>query len=248
MCVHGAFLRDNFWLLANETYAYEQLNWAADVLSQCESRNEKVVIICHHSIILWQESLADAFLAIAEQYQSTIVNYLMGHTHCNQYTALHTAAGAPMDVSFVGGSVVPYTNLNPGFMLYEYDREAVASGANYTSLIQQARGYWADLDDANESNATDWKVYYDMAADLGVSGLDAASLAPISPQYRTNNTLYTTYITAYSKGVVSSPDSPQNVACATSSNTQAEFHTCMHASGVEEAQIQEERARADGNC
>jgi hypothetical protein len=243
---------DNFWLLANQTDAVDQLNWAADVLRQMVELDEKAIVICHAPIILWNTGLATAFLAIAEQYQSTIVNFFMGHTHYNQYATLHSSAGVPMHVAYVGGSVVPYSGVNPGFLSYEYNRSAVFHADPYPYLVESAFGYWLDLAEANALNNTDaqWSIVrYDMAVALGVPSLDAATLVALAPNYLTNATLYHTYSTAMYKGLPNArPYPPKSVQCGTTCNTDAEYHTCMHAGGVEEAHIQAAEAEAKVNC
>ena len=241
------FVSDNFWLLANLTDAYDQLNWFADVMRQVSSLNEKAIIICHASVHEWNSDLADAFLIIAEQYQTNIVNYFMGHTHYNQYQALHDSKGNPMAVTFIGGSIVPFTAVNPGFQVYSYSRDEVAaSNPSYTYLVKSAVSHWLDLNQANAANDTDaqWPIQrFDMAAEYGLPDLSPASMATLSSQYSTNSTLYTAYVNSQFKGYVPKSGGPsvESIACLTSTNTGKEYHACLHKAGMKEKKIQKAR-------
>lgn len=241
------FTNDNFWLLVNQTAAYEQLNWFGDVLRQAAARSEKMIVICHAPIIKWNSDIAQAFLKIVEPLQTTIVNYFMGHTHLNQYATLRNAAGQPMHVAYIGGSVVPYSSLNPGYMLYHYSRDAVSAQSDYRVLVQEAHAYWLDLPQANANNDTSsWgALRYNMSAALGVATLDAASLANLAPQFVTNAGLYDAYVNAMFKGVAQTAPTPQAVQCQTSSNTDAEYHACMHKQGMSEQRIKETNSIED---
>jgi sphingomyelin phosphodiesterase len=240
------FTKDNFWLLGNQTDAEDQLNWIADVLSQATALNEKVIVICHHPLLSWDSKIATAFLTIAEQYQTTIVNYFFGHTHFNGYSALHNADGKPMHVTYTGGSIVPYSYINPGYMEYGYDRQAVANNATYSYLVQSAHAHWLSLEQANTANDTDtqWPLLrWDMQTGLGVETLDPATLFDLAPEYITNATLYAQFLYTQSKDLPqSSPDSAKQVRCATASNLDQEYHDCMHAAGFSEEQIQAKEA------
>ena len=120
---------DNFWLLANQTDAEDQLNWFADVLGQALELGEKVVVMCHAPLDTWNPSVAAAYLSIATSFQSTILNIFMGHTHNNQIQTLHQLAqdgtqGTPMHTAWIAGSVTPYTKLNPGLTRHDTSERA----------------------------------------------------------------------------------------------------------------------------
>ena len=253
---------DNFWLLANLTFAQDQLNWMADVLEQATALGEKAIIICHAPVNSWNNGLANAYRVIATKYASTILNLFMGHTHQNSVQTLHAltsvtgAEGAPQHVAWVGGSIVPFTNINPGFMLYEYDRAAVASGTAGPTLVTQAASYWLDLPAANAANSTAglWSSAtpnWNATADMGVLTLDAASIAAAAgAQLSSNTTQYASFVSSMFKGVSqkSGWPSPKDVGCKILSDTAADAHTCAHRAGHTEEQIRAMEAEEAGRC
>lgn len=247
-CASGC--SDNFYLLANQTDGQNQLNWFGDVLAQAAALGEKAIVICHAPLPDWNDGFANAFLGIATRYRSTLVNAFMGHTHTNEFNALHErladgSKGEPAWVAWVGGSVVPYTDVNPGFMRYLYDRAAVAAQSNYSTLVQAAVGHWIDLAQANAANSTKelWmnSARYNVTADMDVKTLDAATLAALAPLFGSNERQYQSYVSGMFKGAVQPSGgvpTPQQVACAVVSDTAAQKHMCMHAAGHNEKQIQ----------
>lgn len=255
---------DNFWLLANHTFAQDQLNWMADVLAQTSALGEKAIIICHAPLVTWNNGLANAYRVIATKYASTILNLFMGHTHENSIQTLHAlesvsggTQGAPQHVAWVGGSIVPFTNINPGFMLYEYDRAAVATGTAGPTLVTQAASYWLDLPAANAANSTEglWSTAspnWNATADMGVAALDAPSIAAAASAQLASNatTAYASFVRAMSKGVLpkSGWPSAHAVSCKILSDTAADAHTCAHGAGLTEQQIRDTEAEEASRC
>jgi sphingomyelin phosphodiesterase len=247
------FTSDNFWLLANRTAAEDQLNWYADVLRQASELGEKAIILAHHPLLSWEVSFAQPFLNITEMYSTVVLNLFAGHTHNNQYETTRSAANPAkaLHVMYVGGSIVPFTDINPGYMQYVYSRDQIASGTA-TQLVEEAMGYWMVLPEANANNdtTTQWSTLrYNMTAALGVSGLDAQSLSDLAPSYLSNPQLLSSYLNAKYKGVTQGgADSAQLVRCSTASNTESDFHACMHAQGLQEKRIQSLMEVEEGNC
>jgi len=248
---------DNFWIWSNKTDGQRQLNWLADVLSQTRALGEKAIIICHAPIASWDTSLAEQYLAIGATYSDVIVNLFMGHTHHNALHVLHAPAGVngteegtPLHVAYVGGSIVPFGNVNPGFLVFEYDRAAVASGGNYSALVQGGQAHWVDLPTANTHNTTkgQWDtVRFDWLAGLGTDSLDAAALAAVAQRLTSNSTLYEGYVSTMYKGVKQTLfPSALYCACDMTADTAAQFHLCLHADGMNDEQkvrlIEDEKA------
>lgn len=226
------------------------MNWFADVLRQISDLDERAIIICHAPLHDWLDDIGKSFLNITEQYRSTILNLFMGHTHYNQYQSLHDTSGEPMHVAYVGGSVVPYTGVNPSFFEYSYQRETINEEST-TYLVERAVSHWIILDQANLANDTftQWPIErYDMARDLGIPALDPESLASLSPLYVTNTTLYDTYLNAQYKGVATSDPTPAlQIDCYTHTNTIQEYHSCLHQAGMKDEEIRR-RQKLDQKC
>jgi len=253
------FTDDNFWLLANQTDAENQLNWLANVLEQMsgpDGTHEKAIIICHHPLKSWRQDMAEAFINITQQHRQTIVNMFMGHTHHNQYATVSTldeASPTPMFMSFIGGSVVPFTNLNPGFLQYTYDRSEVYAQSDYQQLVHEAYPHWLDLPAANANNDTaSWvKPRYSLAQQLGVASLSAKDLFDLGPSYLNNATLLTAYQDWYFKGAsaLNDPLAAQYVFCMTTfASTDGQYHQCMNKQGVNVAASMKMEEEMDANC
>jgi hypothetical protein len=261
------FTNDNFWLLANLTFADDQLNWIADVLEQASRLDEKVIFIGHAPLLTWNNDIAETFLNITENYRDTILQLFMGHTHMNEYAALHDAQGQPMHVAYTGGSLVPYSLLNPGFTVYEYNRSYLNQKQPIKSdnsdaadskqldptgyLVQNAYSYWLILTEANEWNNTDaqWSIVRcNMSESFGISDLSPQSLFDLAPSYVTNSTLVTVYNDRRNKGYPSVAPSGKSIKCDTSTNTPQENHDCKHAAGLLEKHIQDGVERQKELC
>lgn len=47
---------------------------------------------------------------------------LLGHSHSSGVTIINDHDGVPLQIEYIVGSVTPYTDLNPGWRIYRYNR------------------------------------------------------------------------------------------------------------------------------
>lgn len=57
------------------------------------------------------------------RYESTITAQFFGHTHYDEYELFYDTSdfGRAVNVAFIGPSVTPYADLNPGYRIYYVD-------------------------------------------------------------------------------------------------------------------------------
>ncbi|KAK9876806.1 hypothetical protein WA026_015044 [Henosepilachna vigintioctopunctata] len=115
----------NWWLLLNSTDPATELQWFIYELQSAEFNGEKVHVIGHippgHSDCLkvWSRN----YYSIINRYESTITAQFFGHTHYDEFEVFydHQDLSRPSSIAYVGPSVSPYYDLNPGYRIYYVD-------------------------------------------------------------------------------------------------------------------------------
>lgn len=115
----------NWWLLLNSTDPATELQWFIYELQSAEFSNEKVHIIGHippgHSDCLkvWSRN----YYRIISRYESTITSQFFGHTHFDEFEVFYDTKdfGRANNIAYIGPSVTPYNDLNPGYRIYYVD-------------------------------------------------------------------------------------------------------------------------------
>ncbi|KAH1003584.1 hypothetical protein HUJ04_003485 [Dendroctonus ponderosae] len=159
----------NWWLLLNSTDPATELQWFIYELQSAEFNGEKVHVIGHippgHSDCLkvWSRN----YYAIISRYESTIISQFFGHTHYDEFEVFydHTDLARPINVAYVGPSVSPYYDLNPGYRIYYVDGDhdkttrAVVDHETWTMNLKEANIYgypiWFQLYSARQSFGMD---------------------------------------------------------------------------------------------
>lgn len=136
----------NFWLLYGSNSLNQQLNWLHDTLLHAETNNEKVHILRHIPLghagcfRFWTRE----YTKIVERFHHIIAAQFEGHTHRNEFNLYYDQSDAKYatSIAFNGGSITPYSNVNPNYMVYYVDK---------TSLeVIDFESYMFNLTDANE--------------------------------------------------------------------------------------------------
>jgi len=76
------------------------------------------------------------------RYESTITSQFFGHTHFDEYELFYDTQdlGRAVSVAYVGPSVTPYYDLNPGYRIYyvdgdrEHSTRVTTSRNNYRAV------------------------------------------------------------------------------------------------------------------
>lgn len=147
----------NWWLLLNSTDPATELQWLIYELQSAEFSGEKVHLIGHippgHSDCLkvWSRN----YYAIINRYESTITAQFFGHTHFDEFEVFYdpTDLGRATSIAYVGPSVSPYYDLNPGYRIYYIDGDHDQS----TRLVIDHETWIMNL---KEANLYDYPIWY----------------------------------------------------------------------------------------
>ena len=183
----------NWWLLINTTDPMGQLSWLIDILQNAENKNEKVHIIGH--IFPGGSSCLKAwswnYYKIVNRYENTISAQFFGHAHSDFYNMFYddVAFKRPTSVLYIPGSVTTYSNLNPGYRIYDVD--GFYNGSSWYPL--DYHNYILNLTDVNKSNKPVWKEEYSPKADLGLKNLYPEDWDDLINRLQANDTLFQKY-------------------------------------------------------
>ncbi|KAI1319697.1 hypothetical protein EDD11_003391 [Mortierella claussenii] len=167
-----------------------ELQWLITQLQAAEDAGERVWIIGHVG-----PSQTDCLQNWSAQYYQVIQRYsphvvaeqFFGHTHYDEF-ALYYQPGAKnaqnaVSTAWIGPSVTPYTNLNPGFRVYKVDT------GNWN--VYDAQTYVADLDQAASWDASgsspNWHLEYSARQAYGAF-VPVPTTSPLSPAWWHNVT------------------------------------------------------------
>lgn len=114
------------------------------------------------------EPFASTYVNLLSEYGDVIDNSFTGHTHFDDYRLLRDASGGVTGVEKIAPAISPVFGQNPGFLTYTYDRSTGAL-ADFTAT------YLANLEQAANPPAGDWKQEYSFAATYGQKDFSPAS-------------------------------------------------------------------------
>lgn len=147
----------NWWLLLNSTDPAKELQWFIYELQSAEFNGEKVHVIGHippgHSDCLkvWSRN----YYAIINRYESTVTAQFFGHTHFDEFEIFYDTEdySRATSIAYVGPSVTPYYNLNPGYRIYYIDGDRDQS----TRMVIDHETWVMNL---KEANLYDYPIWY----------------------------------------------------------------------------------------
>ncbi|KAG8316618.1 hypothetical protein J6590_046664 [Homalodisca vitripennis] len=134
------------WMILDPKDPADQLQWLRDTLLLAETRREKVHILMHgpsvetDTLQVWNRE----YNRIIERFQSTIVGQFLGHTHRDQFYVYYSPRTyKPVSVAWNGGSVTPFTNVNPNYRIYTIHKQ--------TLEVEDFDTYTYNLTEANQT-------------------------------------------------------------------------------------------------
>ncbi|KAJ1531727.1 hypothetical protein ONE63_000393 [Megalurothrips usitatus] len=147
----------NWWLLLNSTDPAKELQWFIYELQSAEFNEEKVHVIGHippgHSDCLkvWSRN----FYRIINRYESTIVSLFFGHTHYDEFELFYDTEdlGRAVGIAYIGPSVTPYSDLNPGYRIYYVDgdhKDTTRAVVDHETWVMNLK----------EANLYDYPIWY----------------------------------------------------------------------------------------
>ena len=244
---------DDFYTKYEQVDVSAQLDWLNDTLQQLDAMGgqARCVLIGHSSPIDWYDVFASEFNALLSRYQHLVLNAFFGHTHHNQVQLYSDSTSAPAHtVGYIGGSITPYTDVNPGVSVYSYDR-----ALQQPYLVRDVQYHWLNLTRANEQREADWAGVKATAS----SDYQLADLSPGSWWALTESMLagggeqsYEAMQRVWYKGLYGGGNSSvarrQCFACQLESDTDAQVAECTARAGVKcgrEEQSERQVAAAD---
>ena len=231
---------------ANLVDVSSQLNWLSDVLRQVKARDERVLLIGHQSPSSWWPEFSARFNALLTEYAGTVLHAFWGHTHHSEVQLYTDDADPPRahTVGYIGGSFTPYTDTNPGFQCYTYDRATASSSA---VLVNDYSVYWVELSLANARNAADWAVHMTARADLQLRDLGPSSWLALADSiaHGDSKAAFNALATAFRRGWSNATGvDPKDWGCTMQSDTDAKRRACLARLGEHSPQ-EKERVACD---
>ena len=219
--------RNNFLNFINTTNPDNSgmFSFLISELQAAEDANERVWIV-QHVLTGWDGSNPnpnpiDLYYQIIDRYSPHVIaNIFFGHTHEDQVMIYYSQNGTVRDaahaqaVGWIGPSVVPLTNLNSGFRMYEVDTGSFE--------IMDAYTWYADVNsfpaiDATKSGPT-YKFEYSTREAYPIgwpehAPLNATYWHRVTEAMEKNHTLVSVFNTYQGKMSVKSPNCTSD-ACA----------------------------------
>ncbi|KAJ8970429.1 hypothetical protein NQ317_006554 [Molorchus minor] len=164
----------NRWLLLNSTDPATELQWFIYELQSAEFNGEKSSChsyTCHippgHSDCLkvWSRN----YYAIISRYESIISSQFFGHTHFDEFEVFYDRSdlSRAVGIAYVGPSVSPYYNLNPGYRIYYVDGDHDKS----TRSVIDHESWTMNLREANLYGYPIWFKLYSARQAFGMDAL-----------------------------------------------------------------------------
>jgi sphingomyelin phosphodiesterase len=152
----------NVWLLQNSLNEDPNgmFKWLISELNSAESKGQKVFISSHvppngaDCLQKWSQT----YSKIVKAYAHVITAQFYGHTHWDEFEIFYSdskqkTAKNAIGNSFLVPSVTTFTDINPGFRIYEVDAESF--------YVKDYIQYYADLNESrNWKNGPEWKELY----------------------------------------------------------------------------------------
>ncbi|XP_073847882.1 sphingomyelin phosphodiesterase isoform X1 [Musca autumnalis] len=189
----------NWWLLLNSTDPATELQWFIYELQSAEFSNEKVHVIGHippgHSDCLkvWSRN----FYKIISRYENTIMAQFYGHTHFDEFEMFYDPADLshPNNIAYIGPSVSPYYDLNPGYRIYYVDGDHDTT----TRLVIDHESWIMNLKEANHYDYPIWYKLYTARSAYNMKALRPVDWDNLISELTHNQELFDLYYKNYWK-------------------------------------------------
>ena len=218
----NVYPKENWWqsLYNKDDYGH-QLAWLRDVLNQSKVNQEKVIILAHHSPNNWySKEFIDYYTNLLLEYSDIIEISIYGHQHSGPSLRLFYNNSVPKSFGIVGGSLTTYTELNPTFTVYIYNRT--------TNEIIDFEIWWADL--INISDDINWVMQYKFLERHNINSLNPIDLDIFAKSLLTNKTNWENYKNDYYRNISQSDGGKTNIElyCEIISLNEEEYKVCLN--------------------
>lgn len=224
--------RENFWLMINSTDPADELQWLISVLQAAEDSKEKVHIIGHIPPGYCMKSWSWSYYHIVNRYESTIAGQFFGHTHHDEFQMFYDEETLTRSVSvaFICPSVTTFTNLNPGYRVYDIDGDYPES----SHMVLDYETHILNLTVANEHGSSPkWTLLYRAQEAFGMKNVFPADWQELIQTFLKDDKLFQKFWYFYHKGHTT--EVCQNACkmatlCALESGRSDDPQQCMHLS------------------
>ena len=226
------------------TAAEAMMGWLERQLSDARAAGERVWLVHHIPIGIddyatlqargdlscparvtpfLKEPFASRFLLLLQEYAGTIQAGFSGHTHQDSYR-LVMDAGVAVAVEKTAASISPVFGNNPGFHLFDFDRQA-------GDMVDFSTWYLANLDEAALTVPGEWRREYVFTQAYGEQTYSPAAVERVAQRMLEagpdNQPARTTFSRLYpvSHGEIPSQALPA-YACAIGSIAPSAYTTC----------------------
>ncbi|XP_045170624.2 sphingomyelin phosphodiesterase-like [Mercenaria mercenaria] len=194
MCNHG-----NWWLYINNTDPAGMLQWFISELQDAENAGDKVHVIghiypgCSCCLKPWSWN----YYKIMNRYENTIAEQFFGHTHAMTYEMFYDekTSERPLGVAYMPGSITTYSNLNPGFRIYEIDGNYAGSSWR----VQDYTNYFLNITRANIYGEVVWQKEYSAKDAYKMTSLFPKDWSDLIYRMKADDTLFQTFCRHSSK-------------------------------------------------
>ncbi|KAF9192897.1 hypothetical protein BGZ50_008138 [Haplosporangium sp. Z 11] len=183
----------NFYLYANtaEYDPFNEIKWLVTQLQAAEDAGERVWIISHvgPSMTDCMQNWSHLYYQVVQRYSPHVIaEQFFGHSHYDEF-ALYYGPGAKsmqnaISTGWIGPSVTPFTDLNPGFRVYKVDTKSWN--------VFDSQTYIANLDQSAEWDKTgatpNWHLEYSAREAYGAY-VPVAANEPLSASWWHNVTM-----------------------------------------------------------
>jgi sphingomyelin phosphodiesterase len=160
---------ENYWLYINATDILDQLSWLAKTLQNSENIGEKVHILGHIHPSSCMDSWSENYYRIVNRYESTITGQFFGHSHSDEFELFYDLKDnkRATGIAYIPGSVTTYSNLNPGYRIYEVD----GLHSNATWQVLDYKNVFMNLTEANINLRPVYRTEYTAKEAYGLKSL-----------------------------------------------------------------------------
>jgi sphingomyelin phosphodiesterase acid-like 3 len=145
--------------------------------------------LCTSSIVpMWVPEWTARFDALLEQYRSTVIVALAGHTHTDDFRVIDPAA-ADSNYILISPAISPVYNQNPAFRTATYAKDG--------SLIDASVYYLTNLTFASSTTPGEWQLEYTFSKQWKASRIDTASLTALYSRIQADKSVRDDWLRLY---------------------------------------------------
>ncbi|XP_069688528.1 sphingomyelin phosphodiesterase-like isoform X2 [Periplaneta americana] len=187
----------NWWLIYDSKDPAGQLKWLAETLLEAEKNGEKVHILSHiptgypSCLKTWSRE----FRKIVHRFDKTVTAQFNGHTHFDHFYIYYTTDEPyrANHIAYNGGSMTPFSNLNPNYKVY------VADSSSFDVLDSETWIFNLTEANLNGNMTPNWFKSYSFKEAYGVESLTPTEMDKLIHKMATNSSLLEQYYRYYVK-------------------------------------------------